>query len=158
MPKFILFFSVAVIIILIIFFSQNGFETTNVVETTQITNDGNNFTPPVIITQKSHILTFEENLKVKFTKMGWTSKAADAVIVLNSEWLSIQQEENPKGFETQLYLLKQLGKNSDFMPLFEERPETASLLAAAYHPEQLAEILEKDECYDDNFHNVYSIE
>jgi len=155
MPKFILFFSVAVIIAVIAYLSQSGFESTSSGQSTSY-NDffGNNKsettvnTPNTPNTPKTQVLTFEDNLKAQFTKMGWTPKAAHAVINLNKEWLSIQQAENPKGFEKQVYLLKQLGKHSDFMPLFESRPETASLLAAAYNPERLANILREDDCYN----------
>ncbi len=41
-----------------------------------------------------------------------------------------------------------MGKKSDLMPLFESRPETASLLAAAYNPELLADLLREDDCYN----------
>ncbi len=96
MPKFLLVSSVAVIIAVIAYvvLSQNSFETTSSKQSTTSYDDllGNDEPKTPVNTPKDdQVLTFADNLKVQFIKMGWTPKAAHEVLNLNKEWLSIQQ-------------------------------------------------------------------
>jgi len=69
---------------------------------------------------------------------GWPEAAADAVVDLNLDWLAIQKEENPAGFEIQLKLLERLGSHPKVFALIEKHPETAALLAGTSSPSPMA--------------------
>ncbi|MBI5764291.1 MAG: hypothetical protein HZA51_12285 [Planctomycetes bacterium] len=83
----------------------------------------------------------------RLTDAGWDSRAARAVVELNSKWFEIQTEENPAGLELQLKLLEGLGQHSTLARFISEHPETAGLLAVADDPELIAAGL--DSAYED---------
>ncbi len=74
MPKFLLVSSVAVIIAVIAYvvLSQNSFETTSSKQSTTSYDDllGNDEPKTPVNTPKVQVLTFEDNLKAQFIKMG----------------------------------------------------------------------------------------
>ena len=107
-------------------------------------------TPPIENKQNNDFLRLSKptSLDSQLIKAGWKANAAHAVVALNNEWFTILKQDNPSALEKQLYLLKNLGRYSDLMPLFESHPETASLLAAATHPERFAQIVQNDDYYD----------
>ena len=82
-----------------------------------------------------------DSITEELVQSGWNRDAAKAVVMLNSDIFSIQKEENPKGFDLNLKLLKGLGKNQNIQSLIEEHPELALLLAGAEYPDQVAGVI-----------------
>jgi hypothetical protein len=143
-------FGVASIIAIVLFVViESGVVNTNTSTPQHITTQQYS-TPQIENKQNNDFLRLSKpsSLDSQLIKAGWNANAAHAVVALNNEWFTILKQDNPSALEKQLYLLKNLGRYSDLMPLFESHPETASLLAAATHPERFAQILQNDDYYD----------
>jgi hypothetical protein len=80
--------------------------------------------------------------KGRLARAGWPEMAARAVVDLNLDWLTIQAEENPGGFERQLKLLEAVGSHPRVFAVVERHPELAGLLAGASAPEDVAASLD----------------
>ncbi len=143
-------FGVASIIAIVLFVViESGVVNTNTSTPQHITTQQYS-TPQIENKQNNDFLPLSKptSLDSQLIKAGWNANAAHAVVALNNEWFTILKQDNPSALEKQLYLLKNLGRYSDLMPLFESHPETASLLAAATHPERFAQVVQNDDYYD----------
>ena len=91
--------------------------------------------------------TLSDKIENELITAGWDANAAYAVATLNDEWFTVMQSDHPEKFEKQIILLKNMGYDTHFMPLFEAHPETAALLMASHHPDRLAKVLQNEDCY-----------
>lgn len=73
---------------------------------------------------------------------GWDREAATALLKLNGEFFTLQEDENPNGLEKNIKFLKGLGKHPEIQPLIKQHPELALLLAGAENPHLIAEVFD----------------
>jgi|GEM_PF-3323184 len=88
-----------------------------------------------------------ENLEEQLTKKHWDPKAAHAVVATNQTYWDTLRPENPSEVKRELDALARLGNFSMVMPLLQQHPEAAALLAYAEDPTTLADVLDHRDCY-----------
>src|SRR5262245_14395099 len=76
----------------------------------------------------------QEQFASELVGAGWEERAAMAVAGLLDEWMITLQREHPSHAAVQRAYLRGLGKHASLMPLLEQQPELAGLLAGAHDP------------------------
>jgi hypothetical protein len=80
-------------------------------------------------------------LQQELVEAGWDQAAAASVAEVCAEWLAALEQEAPPDAARQLVRLKGLGRHPAVMPLLQEHPEAAGLLAGADDVELTARVL-----------------